>query len=488
MIGDVSSNRDRYALITVGVIMGILPLTMRPMLVLGLCAGTLVGLSILRNPRHGLLLIAATIPLETAGQIGALTSRLPLTVPKLLTLATLLAWLIHLTLRRVNFRRLPWMYYLPGFLAAACVSLIGAEETRAGLEAVLRFSNTILFYFLIVQLLDTPAILKACLVFFLAASTLAASWSIVQRFVPGNSFAFRYGWEEQDARRGGVEQDIVEQHMVGIVERSSGLSPHSILLALNICLLLAPLAAFMANTGPTHTLLQCTWLAMLSVLLAAIVVTYARTGFVLVLLCFTLMTWRGLFSLTTAKIITIVAAMMIFIVAVPDKYVDRVLSTHAYTTQSSSVSIRLKLAKAAFAQFLDHPLLGVGYGNRYGIFDYFTTYRDKQHAVTPHNSFLQVAAQTGIIGLLILMAFFWKTHRALCKAAALFAAKGQRDLARLGIALDISLLALMFAGLALDLFDKGMAHAWLIIGTAGALTLLAEHPDREEPALIQETI
>jgi hypothetical protein len=488
MIDALSSNRDRYPLIAVGIIIGTLPLAMRPILMMGLCAGTLVGLSILRNPRHGLLLVAATIPLETAGQIGALTAHLPLTVPKLLTLATLLAWLIHLALGRMNFRHLPWMYYLPGFLAAAGASLIGAEETRSGLEAVLRFSNTIIFYFLIVQLLDTPVILKTCLILFLATSTLAASWSIVQRFVPGSSFAFRYGWEEQDARRSGVEQDIVEQHMVGIVERSSGLSPHSILLALNICLLLAPLAAFMTNTRPTNTFLQCTWLAMLAVLLAAIVVTYARTGFVIVLFCFSLMTWRGLFSLTTTKVIAIVATLLIFILTVPDKYIDRVLSTRAYTTQSSSVSIRIDLAKAAFAQFLDHPLLGVGYGNRYGIFDYFTSYRDKQHAVTPHNSFLQVAAQTGIIGLLILMTFFWKTHRALCKAAAIFAAKGQYDLARLGIALDISLLALLFSGLAIDLFDKGMAHAWLIIGTAGALALLAERPAKKESVLSMEPL
>lgn len=474
MIAPVTNRFKHVPLIAAGLFLGILPLVMRPMLALGLGSGALAGWFILRNPRHGLLMVAGTIPLETAGKIGSLTANLPLTVPKLLTLATLLAWLIHLSMKRMPFRRLPWMYYLPGFLAAAAVGLSGATELRAGLEAIMRFSNTVLFYFLIVQLLDSEKILKTCLMIFLLAATLAASWSIAQRFVPGNSFAFRYGWEEQEARRGGVEKDIVEQHMVGIVERSSGLSPHSILLALNICLLLAPLGACMANTGPSHTLRHCCWLAMLSILLASIVVTYARTGFLLAMFCFILMILRGLLALTYGRLLALAAALLILVIALPDKYIDRVLSTDAYSTRSASISIRMEVADAALQQFLDHPLLGVGYGNRYGIFDYFTTYRDKKHAVTPHNSYLQLAAQTGIVGLLLMMAFFWKTHRALCRASNRWHAARRHDLVRLGRGLHISILTLLLAGFALDLFDKGMAHAWLLIGMTGAFALNAE--------------
>lgn len=461
-------------LLGAGVLMGLLPILMRPMLALGLCAGTLIGLLILRNPRHGLLLIAITIPLETAGTIGSLTANLPLTIPKIITLVTLLAWFLNIASRRISFRHLPWMYYLPGFLVAASASLIGAEELRTGIEATLRFSNTIIFFFLIVQLLDSEKILKTCLVLFMLASTLAASWSIVQRYIPDSSFDFRYGWEAQEARRGGIEKDIVEQRMVGIVERSSGLSPHSILLAFNISLLLAPLAAFMANTARRQILCHFYWFAMLSILLAAIIGTFARTGFLVALFCLILIVYRGLMPLTTVRLAILVVAFLVLIIAIPDKYIDRVLTPKAYTTQSSSVSIRIEMAKAAYHQFLDHPVLGVGYGNRYGIFDYFTTYENKKNAVTPHNSYIQLASQTGVVGLIILMMFFWKIHRALCQAVKKLKYLGRMDLARLGIALDISLLAFLFAGFAIDLFDKGLAHAWLIIGMAGAFILIAE--------------
>lgn len=465
----------------VGLIAGLLPLVIKPLLALGLCLGLLVMVFILRNPRIGIILVATTIPLETIGKIGALTANLPLTIPKLLTLATLVAWLINLALKRITFRHRPWMYYLPCFFVAAAISLIGAKEVRSGLEALLRFSNTIIFFFLIVQLIDSKKILKTCLALFIIAGTIASSWSIAQRYLPGNAFDFRYGWEEQDARRGGVEKDIVEQSMVGIVERSSGLSPHSILLAFNISLFLAPLVAFLGNTDRRAALLRLTLMGMMLLLLTSVVVTYARTGFIVVMFAFALMIWRGLIRITTTKIVAILVALTIFTIVVPEKYTARVFNLKSYTSKSASIKIRLDIMKGALGQFCDHPLVGVGYGNRYGIFEYFTTYRDKKHAVTPHNSYIQVASQTGLLGLIPLLLFFWRTHRQLNRAIHRFFALGQRAMAQIGIALDISLLVILMAGMAIDLFDKGMAHAWMMIGTAGAFIVLAEEDSLSPP-------
>ena len=472
---------DRLPLIVTGIVAGTLPLWSGPLMGLGLASGLLVVIFILRNPRIGLFLTAATIPLESAGKIGAFTANLPLTIPKLFTAVTLLAWLINLASGRFRFRSMPWMFYLPGFLVVGAASLVGADEIRSGLEAVLRFSNTVIFFFLIVQILDSEKVLKACLVIFIVASTLAASWSIAQRFIPGSAFDFRYGWEEKEARRGGVEKDIVEREWIGVVERSSGLSIHSNLLAITIGLLLAPLVAFMGNTHRRAVLKRIVMLIMLGTLFGSVVVTYARTGFLILLFASTLMVWRGLVRISVAKLTAILLAAGMFTIAAPDRYVERVLSFDAYTTKSASIRTRLEAMKGAVGQFVDHPVLGVGYGNRYGIFQYFTSYRDKKHAVTPHNCFLQVASQTGIIGLVVLLLFFWHAHRYLCRAAKRFAELGRREMARIGWALDISLLVFLFAGLATDLFDKGMAHAWMVIGTGGAFVLLAEESGLSGP-------
>jgi hypothetical protein len=477
---------DLLSFIGVGIVAGILPIVTSPLIGLGVAGGLLAMVFIFRNPRIGLFLVALTIPLETVGNIGAITANLPLTVPKLFTVATLLSWLINLASRRLMFRSLPWMYYLPGFMVACTASLFGAEEIRSGIEAVVRFSNTVIFFFLIVQLLDTDKVLKTCLILFIVSSTLFSSWSIIQRFLPGSSFAFRYGWEEKESRRGGIERDTVEQKMVGVVERSSGLTAHPILLAFNIGLLIAPLVAFTGMIKRQAVLMRLAYLAMLGVLLGSVVVTYSRTGFVILLFSFALMVWRGLIQVSVAKLMAILLLVVVFVIAAPEKYIDRVLSFNAYTTKSASISTRLDITKGAISQFLDHPILGVGYGNRYGIFQYYTSYRDKKHAVTPHNSYVQVASQTGLVGLIVLLLFFKHAHHNLCYASSRYAELGRPDMAQIGRALDISLLVFLFAGLALDLFDKGIAHAWMIIGTGGAFVLLSREAEVSLPAPVLE--
>lgn len=464
-------------LLALGVVAGLVPLLAPPMLALGVAGGAVVMALLLRDPRLGLFLMAVSIPLETAGTLGAVTGNLPLTLAKLLTVATLLAWLVHLAMRRVRFRSLPWMYLLLAYFAAACLSVAGASEASNGLEALLRLSTTVMFFFLVAQLADSPRVLVACLALFVLAAAAAASYSLIQRYLPGSSFAFRLGWEEASARRSGVELDIVEQRMVGLVKRSTGLSTHAILLALNASLLLAPVAALSGMRGTRHVLARLFWLGIAAVLTASVVVSYARTGLILVLFALLLMTWRGLVTISHAKLVAGVLVVALAFLLLPDKYAARVLDPAAYTTRSASISTRMNLVDAGARQFLDHPLLGVGYGNRYGIFEYYTTYPDKKHAATPHNAYVQVASQTGAIGLAILLAFFWKVHRHTRAAVRRFEAAQRPDLARIGLALDTSVLVFLLAGLALDLFDKGMPHAWFLVGMCAAYSLVARDLD-----------
>jgi hypothetical protein len=437
---------------------------------------------LLRDPRLGLFLMAVSIPLETAGTLGALTGNLSLTLAKVLTVATLLAWLVHLALRRARFRSLPWMYLLPAFLVVAGLSVAGGSEGGHGLEALLRLSTTVLFFFLVAQLADSPRMLVTCLALFVVAAAAAASYALVQRYLPGSSFAFRQGWEEAAARRSGVEVDIVEQRMVGVVKRSTGFSTHAILLALNVSLLLAPIAALMGMRGTRHLLTRLSWIAVVGVLVASVVVTYARTGLILVLMALLIMTVRGLVTVSHAKLVAGAVALVVAFLLLPDKYVARVLDPAAYTRRSASISTRVELVDAAARQFLDHPLLGVGYGNRYGIFEYYTSWPDKKHAVTPHNAYVQVASQTGVIGLAILLAFFWKVHRRTLAAVRRFEETGRPELARIGQALDTSVVVFLVAGLALDLFDKGMPHAWFLVGMSAAYCLVARDLDAQAGA------
>ncbi len=474
-----ANHREMLVLGMIGIAAGMLPLFVKPAIALACMGGLCVVIAILRNPVIGFYLIAATIPLEVAGRIGNLTANLPLTLPKILTLLTLVSWLLHWALRRVRFRQMPWMHLLTLFWLWTLVTLIGAEELSAGYEAVFRLATTVIFFFLIVQIAKNSTIIKRALVLFMLVATVAAGYSVVERYMPGETFQFRHGWEENEARRFGVEKDIVEKHMVGIVKRSSGLSVHSIILSLNVALLIPILASFFANTN-IKSPLRLVWLAILAILLTATILSFARTGFILLLFAFAMILLKKVIRLTPSVVLTVLLAVFIAGILAPKKYFERVLSPEIYTLKSRSISTRLEAQKGALKQFLAHPLFGEGFGNRYGIFKYYTTYPDKKHAVTPHNAYIHVAALTGIPGIALLLLFFYKILRNLQKTVKNLRDRGLESDATLAQALHVSILTFLLSGLALDLFDKGMPQAWLLIGMAAAFVYNTEVADSKQ--------
>ena len=58
--------------------------------------------------------------------------------------------------------------------------------------------------------------------------------------------------------------------------------------------------------------------------------------------------------------------------------------------------------------FLEHPLIGVGYGNvRSGLGEYATEAGATQVGGEPHNLYLTIAADLGIVGLVLFLLFAW---------------------------------------------------------------------------------
>jgi O-antigen ligase len=287
------------------------------------------------------------------------------------------------------------------------------------------------------------------------------------------SFEFRAGWEEESSRSFGVEKDIVERHMVGIVERSTGTTIHPGLLTFNVCLVLAPIVVLMINTHPRDILRRFWWVVAIGILISALVVSYSRAGLLMLAGTFVLMLLLGVIRLGIVQLTVLTLVVILTIGLAPAKYLDRVFSSESYTTRSRSISTRLEMLEAAVGQFMDHPVLGVGYGNRYGIFRYYTTYPDKKHAITPHNAYVQMAAQVGFVGLSFLIVFLWKTHSHLRRAIRLFQYRGETDLQRLGNALYISFVVFLVEGFIADLFDKGLPQVWLLMGMIAAYIYLA---------------
>lgn len=153
-------------------------------------------------------------------------------------------------------------------------------------------------------------------------------------------------------------------------------------------------------------LLRLFLLACGGVSLAALVLTGARASMIGLALMGTYYIIRS--RNKAVWFLVCVALACIIWMGMPQAYRDRYLTVEKYASGGQlddSNQFRLQVWKAGWRMFLDHPILGVGAGQfptAYG-----TLYVGRQHVawMNPHDVFLQVACELGIVGLAVFTYF-----------------------------------------------------------------------------------
>lgn len=146
--------------------------------------------------------------------------------------------------------------------------------------------------------------------------------------------------------------------------------------------------------------------------------------------------------------------------------------------QSSNVTIRgrLFLWQVTLGMIFDHPLMGVGWGNYRSFFqeyqgrfldrhpDYVTLLQTQGSAESPHNEYLEIAAETGIVGLVLFLIIMAAIFRVACRIKRSDAnVNGILTAAISGV---LALLVHSFFVFPLHLADAGMMF-WLLVGMIG---------------------
>jgi putative inorganic carbon (hco3(-)) transporter len=239
--------------------------------------------------------------------------------------------------------------------------------------------------------------------------------------------------------------------------------------------MLTPLALDRAFAEPRRSRRAVAWCAA-AVMALAVVFTFSRGGILglgivaLLMLLRRPAHWRTLIALA--------AATAIALPFLPAGYTARLttLSQVGTVDSTTDVSIRGRTAEAgaAWAMFVDHPFTGVGIGNFAGHYQEYA--RDlgietKRVDREPHNLYLEVAAETGIPGLIAFGALVAGAFFALTAARRRWGAAGHRIEADIAYALGVSLVGWMATSAFLHLdFARPW---WLLIGLAFALPRLA---------------
>ncbi len=137
---------------------------------------------------------------------------------------------------------------------------------------------------------------------------------------------------------------------------------------------------------------------------------------------------------------------------------------------------RLEAWKAAFRMAMNYPIFGVGMGNFFYMFFYYTELWDGKPYVT-HSIWFQALSETGFVGLGIFIAMFYK--------ATMSAFRSQKRLERssappavrvLGIALFASWIGILVAGSFLS-----QVFSWQVFTLVALTAVMAKHVDETYP-------
>jgi O-antigen ligase len=468
-----------WALAAMGVALAAMLAIDKWKLMLAGAGGLVVAGVVVQQPILGVYLLAATVPLDAAGRIADLLESLNLSLAKLAALLTLGAWSLHLATRRLSFVWAPELTLLCVYLGFGVLSLADTREFDLGRQAVVRFASAILFYLVVVNLVRTREQLRRAVGVLVVVSVLTFGFAVAQRYMPSFVFANRTGWEDAGAQTFGVEEHRLDAGRFGTVARSSGVAYHAIVNAVNTAIVLPVLLASLL-------FLRRWWqrsivLGGALITLAGNLVTYSRTGLLLLMLSFALVAVRGIVRVTPLHLAggAILAAVAFF--ALPESLTARVFSLESYTVSGSeSLRHRLDLYSAGFRAFLDHPLNGMGMETTYRIFDYYD-YPDKETIITVHNGYLQVALELGIPGLVTLLLFLTRTGRSFAGAASRFRARGEPGMAVLCEALLIGFAMWLIAGFTIDFMRIGFKNVWFLMALAPVLLRFSREPLEAAP-------
>lgn len=141
-------------------------------------------------------------------------------------------------------------------------------------------------------------------------------------------------------------------------------------------------------------------------------INLSRSGYVvlfglLLLLAWQQFAWKGL--LVGLLISFFLCSSLLFL---PANFKERFNLAQSEITQfkhgnfTTSIGLRLEFYHNSFRLFKEHPWIGTGTGSF--TQDYLTVVKNKQFATqNPHNEYLNIAVQFGLIGIIILLGLFF---------------------------------------------------------------------------------
>jgi len=251
-----------------------------------------------------------------------------------------------------------------------------------------------------------------------------------------------------------------------------------------VLLVLLPLAASRVRAEPRGRL-RLLAAACAALILAGVVLSFSRGAAVALLVV--LVAAMALRMVSVRQTLAVVAILVALVAVIAPDYVARIETLGAADSAlsdgsgvDSAIQGRATENVAALHVFRDHPLLGVGPGqffSRYSAqYGNALDLRFLEENRRAHNLYLEIAADTGLLGLAAFLSIVGVTMVRLRRLTVRCRARAP-ELATLGDALLLALIAYMASGVFLQLAYQ--RYFWFLVALANcALWMLGRLPQR----------
>jgi putative inorganic carbon (hco3(-)) transporter len=417
-------------------------------------------------------LLYANIP-----AVLSLVHGVPRPVAGSLILLLAIPLLDHLVLRRARLRADEPLALMLCFLAVLLLSTLGAKDKAFALEEVMEYvAEGVVLYWLLLNVVRDVQAIRRVVWAALFAGGLLATMNIYQ-WATGDYARDFWGLaarqlQHLEANQERALQSGVRAGKLYLADRAAGPQMDSNYVA-QIMIVLVPLAWLRVRNSRKRARLVALGIGG-AILVGGVFLTYSRGALLTLMTVVAVATYLRWLPRRQVMLAALCALPLLPAVA-PVAY-RRLASLKSVTSLNDpnvDVSLRGRATEmlAAAHVVMDYPVLGVGPGQYKPFYSvqYQQTsgikFRDLQHVRRAHNLYLELAAETGLVGLALFLAVPLLLLRGLWGAYRRVVAH-DRELADTAMALLLGIVGFLVAGMFLTLAYQ--RYFWFLLALAGA--------------------
>jgi O-antigen ligase len=353
-------------------------------------------------------------------------------------------------------------------------SLLYASDTARVSESLNDTAKDVFIAFIVIVLLNSGARLRGVVWSLLIAGIFIGTISVYQ-YLTGTFGNYYWGFAQASYMQyAGTQEGYRISGPVG--------DPNFYAM---VMLVLVPLALERLLDERSRPLrLAALW--ALTVIALTVVFTYSRGGFVA--LAAAIFAWFFLYPLRLKYFPVLILVGVTFLMLIPQEYLARISTLKelisapsvGFRTQDFALRGRASETLAGLEMIKQHPILGVGVNN------YSSNYLDyaKSLGLAPsaseraaHNLYLEVAAETGLVGLSVFLVFLGTMAKNIIDSWKKL--RGTRDdLARMVAAIGAGILGYLAASVFIH--SAYPRYFWLLVGIAFSIPNIVKNELKED--------